>query len=221
VALTLTEAREVVASHLDDVNNVRWSLAAVDRALASSLSRCLLDYSAAGGERFCVDMDVVTNGAGLYVFAAPVVAIRTVHYRIGDNGYYTKMPAQTAKEDFWPVNTVCNLRLRVVPLYTLPATPGDPLLVGTVGDLEAFDQWMCSRAALQLCVKDNDLRQALLMLEADARQSVLKAIPIPGGVRYPEKSWNGGIYDFQWRYIPGTLASPGMPSLEVTRRWLG
>ena len=175
VQATLAQARSLVREYLDDRRGDRWNDATVDMALRSTLSACLDDYRAEGGDRFDEDADVATSSAGTVSLASydpldvsAVLASVTGGYVAlkGGDRYQLGQADQTAR----------SLRVVLTRRYDVPSQAADLLVgsaVGAARSWPAFDQWICARAALQLGSTDDDRRQALRESLSECKRSAL------------------------------------------------
>lgn len=212
------DAREQVLENLDDESGQRYaretgtnteSFRKLDRKLKSALCACLDDYVAAGGDRFNESLPTATT-SGTAGLAAEYVR-HIVDVRV-DNGVSTYRLAEgDVGAGGLPDETDRDLLLTVVRWFEPPQVP-DPqdLLMGTeVGaapSWDAFDEWVCARAALDLGVKDKEGdRQAILAnLEARLRRSVMGAKRTPSSKPWPERSLPPFFLSgrLRWMWLP-------------------
>lgn len=215
--LTLAEARTAVADLLDDPNNVRFSVARIDRALGSCITTCLADYIAAGGEAFDLEHAVSSVAGVVDLSALPLLTIRNVQVAETGNYFWTLRPAQMV--DRAQVDDVARaLRIELVRDYALPSDPAHPLVgVGATAapSWRSFDEWVVAEAALLTGISDNDRRPGLDMLAQKQRRSVLERIPTPKSrpLRLPGQPQPRGIPALAWIWNAATK------TMTVVRTW--
>jgi hypothetical protein len=219
VAFRIVDAHEQVLEHLDDESGQTYaretgtnteSFRKIDRALKSALSACVDDYVAAGGDRFNEVTSQTTDAAtGLVNLASVGIAhIRSVRVDSGTSlnridegdGNASRRPDLTARE----------LELTVVRRFELPQVPDrDDLLVGTVAgnarSWNAFDEWVCARAAMSIAVKSLEAKrlEALAAVLADRAKSVMQAKRTPSSRPWRERSASWLLSDrLRWLWFP-------------------
>lgn len=216
--LTLTQARQQVLDHIDDELGQRYAVNAagaadftkIDVALGNALSRCLSDYATAGGDNFTEEVSTTTSatdGTASLASQGPV-DIKDVRIQSGTASFW-KVPG-LRRRDIEMLDTVQrNIVVAFVREYVLPTVAGQPL-VG-IGATSAntwlgFDGWVCAKAALQINIKDDELRQSLAALEADARGSVLGRVRLPRSKDWPmPRRMRSSPYDnVHWTYLKTT-----------------
>lgn len=214
-ALTLAEARTIVGYHLDD-DGTRWGNTEVDFALRSALSRCLNDYVAEGGDRFDTEASATTSASdGTVDLSAQVpLAIRGVSL-LTIGSFYVPLKSTRREDRLVDDKAARTLKVRLVKELSLPTTTSHPLVgsgATAANTWDAFDNWVIARAALQLAVKDAELRQEMQALEADLRGSVLGKPRTPRHRPFtgPEAELAA---DLRWTWIPSTQ------TLHLTRVW--
>lgn len=185
-AQTLAEARTMVAQHLDDQNNRRWSTTQIDAALAQALSSCVDAYVTAGGTALDEETTFTCSSSGNadLTSVAPVLKLQSVQVQQGTSPNVT----------FWKVNPLKKidraelvqsayvLKTVFVREFVLPTTTSHPLVgsgATAAAGWPALERWICCDAALQLGIKDNDQRPGLQALEQRARASVLDRLNQP------------------------------------------
>lgn len=186
MTLTLAQARTVVLDHLDD-DGTRWSTTQIDTALALGISQCLTDYTSAGGDRFDTIESFTTTSAGVIAMTAKnPVLLRGLSLQVSRRFFPLQ---QTSPEERWVSDdTVRTVQVRYVKTYSLSATAGDPLIgVGATAaqSWDAFDHWVCMKAALFCSIKDADGRPELAAAEAAMAGSILTTSRIPSAVPFP------------------------------------
>lgn len=213
--LTLTQARTLVLEHCDDETGERYNQAGdyakLDIALASALSRCLADYVGASGDNFTEEASVTTSAADgtVSLSSQTPIDVRGVLISLGSS--FAKVRALRRLDREIPDQVARSLVVSFVREYPLPTTAGHPLVgngATAANSWPAFDHWVCARAALQLGIKDNELRAALAALEADCRESVKARVRLPRSADWPApRGGGGGIYDsLRWTFLkPSTL----------------
>lgn len=191
--LSLSQARTATSQLLDDPSERRWSTANGDRGLEAALSRCLVQYQKAGGERFDTEVtgtSSATTGV-LDVFAGiPVLVVRDVVVINGNNSY--RVPAKQPNRRGYIDLVARSLRVTYVREYALPSNAAWPLVgvdavpANTWFD---FDNWVCTEAALQLAPKDMEEKRLRWLTERAqaARRSVMERTDTPGGYPMPRR----------------------------------
>lgn len=205
-ATTLADARIIVADHLDDPNNRRWTTTQIDRALQPAVSTCVSEYADAGGKQFDVETSATTSastGAVALTSSDPLL-IRNVQVLSGER-YSPVMPAR--RIDRTAADKVARtLRCDVVRNYTIPTTASHALVgngATPAPTWPAFDNWVCAEAALLCGIKDNDMRPGLEAMAGRFRSAVLaransgKSRPLP--LPRDELAW---AYDLGWTWDP-------------------
>lgn len=207
-ALTLTEARTTVGQLLDDPNNRQWSTTQIDFALRSALSRCLVDYVGAGGERFD-EQGTGTSSASdgtLSLTSTPPLMIRHVTIDVSDT--FIPIRAATKRDKFRADTTARSLVYVFVRELALPSTTSHPLVgngATAANTWDAFDMWVVARAALQLATKEDKLSSALAALETDLRASCTMRARIPAASEWPRQRGAGSAYDLlRWTWLPAS-----------------
>lgn len=210
MGLTLTQARSVLGTHLDDPidGTGRYSTAEADLALSMALSACLTDYVTAGHTRFDTEIDSLASSASdgtVSLSAIDPMIIREVAIETGGGLFYPIYA--TKKGDKQRAETTAHdLRITYVPEYALPSTTSHPLVgsgATAANSWLAFDEWICARAALRLAVKDAEGRDELRRIEQDLRQSVLLRTDVPLSRRFPSPP-TGYTAFIRWTWLPGT-----------------
>lgn len=201
MAYTIDDARAQVLDHLDDVAGSRYARVAgvtdytkVDRALRSALERCLDDYVAKGGDRFDEEVTVTTDATTGKVSLVQYdpIHIRAVLIAPDTTGALFPVDTGNASERGLPDLTARTLQVRLVRSQKIKLKPdGSDFLVGAVNgnalSWSAFDEWVCARAALQMGIKDNEMRDALVATIGDLQTSVLGQRRIPSGQEWPSQ----------------------------------
>ncbi len=217
--LTIGEARRLALEHLDDENGERYarktgsnttSWSKIDRALRSAQSRCIDDYVGRGGDRFDEQVDVTTSSDGtvnIDEYGNPF--IRGVLIRPSDTGSFWPIEPGDKLQRIDPDNEERNLRVTIVRRFEIPdPADEDDLLMGTVQGAarswDAFDNWVVARAALQLGIKDDEMRRALVATIADLQQSVFGHRRNPPATPWPQAtaSWRVAWWgQLRWTYL--------------------
>jgi hypothetical protein len=197
MAYDIGAARAQVLDHLDDESGARFARASgatsyvkLDRALRSAADRCLDDYVRSGGDRFDEKIEVTTSADdGTVALAAyEPLKVRGVLYAPSGSTFTAIEPGDDLA-GYTPDLAERELTLKVVRRFPIAASPdSSDLLLGTVDGAarswDAFDEWVCCRAAIQLGIKDNEKREMLLATRDDLERS------IKGGSRNPQaKPW--------------------------------
>lgn len=207
-ALTLTEARDLCAHHLDDPNHRRWLNSDIDFALQASLTRCLTDYAGAGGTQFDIEFAGSSSAVDgtLSMSSLSPLMVRSVQILSGNR--FSPIRPSNMIDRLAADLTSRNVRAMYVRDYVIPTTAGNPLVgVAAVAapTWPAFDHWIIAEAALQLGVRDNDQRPGLEALAARSRQAVMDRVNTPQARPLPlprdELLW---AYDLGWGWSPST-----------------
>ncbi len=216
--LTLAQARTLVAGHLDDASNDRWSSAEIDIALSIALSTCLSDYAANGGEEFNAEASVTTSatdGTVALTSQAPL-SIISVQHAASTSVFYPVQPI--TKGDRVMLDLVArDLVVVYAPDFTLPTVTSSPLVgiaTATANTWMGFDSLVCVRAAMQLQIKDAEVSQGLVRLAQEQERSVMLR-PKKPSVRMMPAAQSSGLDYLRWAYNPSTR------TLQVCRsaRW--
>lgn len=221
MTLTLVQAQQVVFDHLDDdgvaatpTDGSRWSVAQVNTGLGYALSSCLNEYLSSGGDRFDLELATTSSSAGLVdLSATPPLTVRGVSL-IQGNRYWPLAelkPEQRGRHD----DTARSIQIRYIRELALPSTTSHPLVgVGaTAGrSWDAFDHWVCVRAAQFCSAKDDEARRSLDDLERKLRDSVFLKVRTPSATAFPRpasyfSAWYGYFYD------------PSAQAVQVCRRF--
>lgn len=203
MAFTIRDAREAVLEHLDDERGERYARETgtntvgyrkLDRALRVQVSGSLKDASAGGYDQFDEEIALSTSATDGTV-AAPgerIAHIKGVRVDIGVSTY--RVEEGDKSSGGLPDRTSRDLLLTIVRLFDVPLNPlEDDLLLGTVAGAarsdDAFDAWVCARAAKQLGIKDlAPARQALLLQHiAELERTVIGQKRNPGALPWPER----------------------------------
>lgn len=214
--MILSAARSNVRRLLDDNGqNKRYSDTAIDEALQASISSCVSDYATGGGDAFDEEITVVTSSAGLGTITGSTMLVRTVQVSNGSS-MYTLEPQQRSDRRQLD-QTARTLLVEIVREFQLPTTPTHPLIgVGatTSNTWMAFDQWVCSNAALLIGITDNDKRPGLEKLEARFRASALKRDNNPSSFPLPDSEAYSLGYDGWWQRV-GYVYSPSQTASTI------
>lgn len=196
MTLTTAQARQVVFDHLDD-DQTRWTEAQIDVALTTALSLCLNDYVTNGGDRFEIEVTGTSTSAGVIDLSAQK-PIKINGVSVLESTRYFPISRVKLEERIIHDTQGRSVQVRLTPTIPFSATDDDPLVDGNTWD--AFDQWVCARAAMFAAVKDDDLLKALSRMEAMMQNSVLTTAKIPGARRMPKRSqWIGSTLGWAWK----------------------
>jgi hypothetical protein len=189
-------AREQVLDHLDDETGARYApvragvrdWSRVHRKLASAREQCLDDYVAAGGDRFDAVISSSTTQGVADLSSATIRHIRGVLVRPGSGlAPYPVLEGDKLVRGL-PDRVDRDLSIVAVIIAPMAAAPlaGDDL----VGERswQAFDEWVCARAAVQLGTKDPERRTALGAVVADLERSVLRRSRTPAVLPWPARA---------------------------------
>lgn len=213
--LTIGEARNQVLEHLDDFKGRRYAndgadgfdYTRLDRALRSSIGRCLDDYVGAGGDRFDEDISVTTDTDGKVELGGyKIQCIRGVLSEPSEGNLYPLEEGDKLVRGL-PDRTARDLRLVIVRTHEIPSpADDDDLLVGTVAgaarSFDSFDEWVCARAAMQLGIKDKEGLKRVGEHLADLGISVLSQPRIPRSYPWPQpRNRISSLRDLRWIWL--------------------
>jgi hypothetical protein len=203
LAFRFLDAREQVLEHLDDESGARYaretgvnteSFRKVDRTLKTAISACVDEYVKAGGDRFNEIVEATTSASdGKASLAVEKLShIRSVRVDNGTSLYRVEEGDNAAGNT--PYLAERDLQMTVVRFFEPPQVP-DPndLLMGTVAGAarswDAFDAWVCARAAKMLGIKDLEpsRQKALLDLVAELERAVMGHKRTPASKPWPER----------------------------------
>lgn len=187
MTLTLADARTVVADHLDDASNDRWSSSQIDTGLSFALSQCIDEYLSSGGDRFDELLDTTSNTSGeVSVSTQDPLVIKGVTMLQGSR--YWPIKAFPVEQKNIIDDTARTLQVRYVRRFNLPTTTTHKIVGNgaTAGNSwDAFDHWICIKAAIFLSAKDADPRPELHKIAEDLRYSVMSHTKVPRSVPFP------------------------------------
>lgn len=207
MTLTLAQARTVAQDHLDD-DGTRWSTSQIDTGLSYALSTCLHDYVSGGGDRFEVIGDFTSTSTGAISLSAQTpLVIRGVSLLLGQR-YYPILQKQSEHRGFED-QSIRSYQIRYSRILSLPTTTSHPLVgdgATGAGSWDAFDHWICVRAAKFCAVKDAELRQELEALESQVAGSVMTTVKIPSALPFPAPPrWYGALLAWVWERSTNTI----------------
>lgn len=217
MTLTITQARVVLADHLDDASNIRWSTTQLDTALGYALSSCLTDYVAAGGDRFDEEVSATSTTAGVVDLSSyDPIAIKSVSMLIGSR--YWPIPEGRVEQRIMHDTDARTLQIRLVRNLSLSTTAGDKLLsYGEAGartavpSWDAFEHWLILRAALFASAKDAEARPEIARLEERAAASVAAMPRTPKAMPFPRRrGLYSQLFGFVWQH--------GAQDMQITKR---
>lgn len=228
-ALTLALARTLVADHLDDPNNNRWSTTQIDTALSQALSTCVAAYVKEGGTQLDEETTFTcsSTGAADLTTIAPVLRIQSVQVQQGTSPNVTFWTVKAVKkyDRAMLVQNAYVLKTAFVRDFVLPTTTSHPLIgngATAAASWVELERWICAEAALQCGIKDNDMRPGLEKLAAYARGGCIdrvntpRAVPLSGG-----RGGRGllGPYGEHIGYV--YTSSQSAPSIQLVRPYTG
>lgn len=191
--LTVAEAQTRVGDLLDDPNGVRWSAAKVLLALRPALSTCLMDYAGNGGNAFDEPFTGTTSATGTLTLTDPVQHIRSVQVVTGNR----RIAIRSVSPQDIEMTDVAARALRIVGIreWVVPSTTTNRLVsddTTTGPSWQAFDQWVCAQAALDLGITDNDKRPGLEKAWARYRDSAINRVATPRSraAPLPRSDWS-------------------------------
>lgn len=187
---------------LDDPNNVRFTAARTTAALKAAISVCVQDASDAGVTAFDESVSATTSTSGTLVLTPLVLRIKTVQATVSNRRQTLQggQPQDIEMSDVTPRDLVVVFN-RDWQLSTTETNQLIGLDAVTGPSWQAFDQWVCAQAALDLGVSDNDKRPGLEAMWTRYRDTVLtrasspRARPAP----LPTSTW-GWASRLGWAY---------------------
>ncbi len=202
---TLAEARSIVADHLDDAANDRWSASQLDYGLKYALDACISEYLAAGGDRLNEILSTTSTVNGTVSLSSydpkkvsnVTLVIGNVFFPIQEVDYHERvLNDQSAK----------TVEISYVRTFVLPTTTSHPLVGNGATAAKSFgalENWICARAALFCSVKDAESRPELRTLEQEMKDAVMLNPSIPKSLAFPDKPHAYSNW-FAWAYKPDT-----------------
>lgn len=217
MTLTLAQARLVVQDHLDDtptsgIDGDRWTAAQVDTGLSFALSQCLDEYVSSGGDRFDEILDTSSNTSG-EVDLSTVDPIEIKGISLLQGGTYWPIKSYRLEEKNIIDTTVRTLQIRYVRKFVLPTTTTHKIMgngATAANSWDAFDHWVCAKAALFCSTKDAEGRPEIKQLAEDLRFSVLSHTKVPKSVPFPARrnwysQWIGWVWSQNAKKVVLTL----------------
>lgn len=201
MTLTLAQARDVVEDLLDDSGNARWSTAQIDVGLGYGLSTCLHEYVSYGGDRFDIigSFNTTTSGEADLSSVSPL-HVKGLNLLVGSR--YWPIPELKQEQRNVLDDTVRTLSIRYTRAYEIPSNSAHPLVgVGATAasSFDAFEHWVCLRAALYCSLKDAEARPEIRALEQEAAKVVIETPTMPEAFEFPrKKAWYSRWFGWTW-----------------------
>lgn len=202
MGLTVAQARDIVEDHIDDSGNARWSESQVDNALRYALDSCRKEYLAAGGDRLFEISESTTDSNGrvdLSSLNPDYIAGVTL---VMGNRFFPLSQVQY-EERLLNDNAARSIQVRYARTLSLSSTTSHPLVgngATAAKSFDAFEHWICARAAMFCSVKDADNRPELKELELQAKNAAMFAPHIPQSTAFPGKPhWYSRYYVWTWK----------------------
>lgn len=217
----MSDAREQVLEDLDDESGDRYaretgsntvSYRKIDRALRTAFSAALDDYVAFGGDRFDEELAIVTAAA---TGTVAIPGERIAHFKnvrvdlTASGGGKFRMKEGDKAAGGRADLTSRTLVATVVRLFEIPnpAQPDDLLagvVAGAARSWDAFDAWVCARAADALGAKDEKNNAAVLRKVAGLEKSVRGQKRNPASKPWPERETSSMLLsgDLRWLWFP-------------------
>lgn len=198
IAEALTHIREDL---LDDANSIRWTDAQLRRHIKSALSKCQTLYVANGGHRFTrtlTSQSVTSSGLDIVTALGSVVPVEITAVMRADTNYREPIEYIPWHAALLYATETYTVDVQVVPLLEHDTTAAtSEALVAAVTDApgtwDAFEEWVCARAAMEAARKDKDRYRDLEWMVRDAAEAVYGMLPeaptaalsdLPGGHSY-------------------------------------
>lgn len=201
---TLAEARSIVADHLDDSANDRWSPSQLDFGLKYALDACIGEYLAAGGDRLNEILVTSTANGAVSLSSLDPKLISSLTMLVGNR--YFPISEVAHPERVLQDSGVHSVEISYVRSFVLPTTTSHPLVGNGASAAKSFgtlENWICARAALFCSVKDAEGRPELKALEQEMKDAVLLTPSIPKCLAFPDKPSHYSNW-FVWSYKPDT-----------------
>lgn len=206
MTLDLATARAIVLDHLDDTNDGagngdRWSSTQVDRGLSFALSQCVDEYISSGGDRLDEILSTQSTAAGVVDMSTiDPLDIKGISLLAGTR--YWQIKGYRVEEKNIIDDTIRDVQIRYVRKFALPSTTTHKIVGNgaTAGNSwDAFDNWICAKAALYCSIKDAESREEIKSLAEDMRFSVMSHTKVPTAVPFPTakpylSQWIGWVY---------------------------
>lgn len=202
MAMLLSEARTIVADHLDDASNDRWSSSQLDNGLKYGLASCINEYIAGGGDRLDKVLATSTDANGVVdLSSVDPQKIKALAMVVGTRFY----PIVECEYEERALNDgqIRSVQIRYVPSFVLPTGASTAIvsISGTAAKtFDSLEQWICARAALYCSVKDAEDRPELRRIEQEIRDTVLSYPTIPKTLAFPERPhWYSNWFNWSWK----------------------
>lgn len=202
MAITLADARTIVSDHLDD-DGTRWATAKVDTALRAALSASLREYTEAGRQALAEEVAASSTTSGILDLSSyNVLKIHNVSIKVGSHYYPLRAVEPEHRDRIDSSARACHVFL--TRDFTLPSDSAHPLVgIGatSAGSSQAFDHWVCARAAAYLKVKDDEQGQPLANMLKDLRDACLREPSRPGSRQFAPRAqlWTRYLH---WYWSP-------------------
>jgi len=182
IAEALTHIREDL---LDDANSIRWSDTQLRRHIKSALSKCQTLYVANGGHRFTrvlTSQSVTSSGLDVVTALGTLTPVEITAVMRADTDYREPIEyipwhqAVLYATDTYTCDVMCVPQLE----HDLTAATSTALVVAVTdapGTWDAFEEWVCARAAMEAARKDKDRFRDLEWMVRDAAEAVYGMLP--------------------------------------------
>lgn len=202
MAILLSEARTIVADHLDDSANDRWSTSQIDTGLKYALASCTNEYIAGGGDRLDKVLVTDTTSAGI-VDMSSLNPQKIQNLALVSGTRFFPISEVDYEERGLNDGSIKSVQIRYVPNFTLPTSASDAIISisGTAQKtFDALDHWICARAALFCSIKDAEARNELRTVEKEMQNAVMLYPHIPKSLAMPDRPhWWSNYYKWAWK----------------------
>lgn len=172
MSITLTEARALVATYLDDEEAVVAATADIDSALEVSFHAVYLQAQAWATQKFSKEASVTTSAAGAADLSS-IDPVRIVAVNQWNGAARSPIPPMALSDGPTNVLGVRTLKLVYIPALTFPASGAATFDWGHASlDLPLLDDLLCLHAASHMSLlqdqQNQQLEQRIKVLEEKA-----------------------------------------------------
>lgn len=213
MALTLTQARNLVRQLLDDsstdTEEQRWSDSEIDLALEAGQEEVLLTLL---GRHAMKRTEVALSSGVADLSSLQILRLDAVELKTGQ--VYTPLDQATGMDGGDEPAIGGTVRVTYLGKPTFPASASDPLFAAGAlpFSLAGIERVVCLRAAQHLLPKDADVNRALDISEASLRAALASLDPVGarelvavGSPRFSEDyAYVAQLYGYRYRFDPAT-----------------